>query len=88
MSLIMLDWRTQPAKHEITSKIAAKFLDMDHLGILAVDISDTRSKRATSLEIVEGESMLTRRSCVSSRRLATHETYVAKFVAVGHEVGT
>ena len=57
ISLIMLDWRELPEKHDFASRIAGKFMDMDHLGILAIDISDTRNKRATSLEIVEGQTM-------------------------------
>ena len=88
MSFIMLDWRDQLAKHDVISKIAGKLVDIDHLGILTIDHADSRNKRATSLEMVEGTQMWTRHSCISSRKVATNETYVAKFVAVGHEVGT
>ena len=83
----MLDWRARPSKHTIMSKILGKLLDIDHLGVLAIEIAETKSKRATSLEDVDGATMWFRKSCLTTRKVAVHEPYVAKFVAVGHEVG-
>ena len=87
MAQINLDWRARPAKHEILSKIHAKLLDIDQFGSLSVDIAETRNKRATAIVEVDGERMWGRFPCVSSRKVSSHEPYIAKFVAVGHEVG-
>ena len=43
--------------------------------------------QAVSVEILDGERMWTRRSCIAKRQITTHEPYVSKFFAVGVEVG-
>ena len=87
MATLMLDWRDRPEKHVIMSKILSKLLDVDQFGTLSVEIAETRSKRATAIDTINGEPMWIRYSCSSNRKVASHEAYVAKFVAVGHEVG-